>query len=217
MSAERKRKLVELATRYQVPIIENDIWGDTVYTGDALPAKAWDQHGMVIYCNSFSKTLMPGLRLGWVAPGRFYQRLRELKQISSITTASAPQLLLGRLMESGFYAQHLGQLRQHLQAQTRQTAKLILEAFPTGTRVSQPTGGCVLWVELPHSIDSREIFAQALARGVHVFPGSVFSSGLRHANHLRINAGSPVHPDIERAITSLGGIALGLSGSREPA
>ena len=207
MSAERKRKLVQLATLYQVPIIENDIWGDTVYSGDGLPAKAWDQHGMVIYCNSFSKTLMPGLRLGWVAPGRFYQRLRELKQISSITTASAPQLLLGRLMESGFYAQHLVQLRERLQFQTRQTAELILGAFPAGTSVSRPTGGCVLWVGLPDGIDSREVFVQALANDVHVFPGIVFSSDQRHASHLRINAGSPVGPHIETAISTLGHIA----------
>lgn len=211
MSTERKRKLVELATRYDVPVIENDIWGDTVYGGDAQPAKAWDDQGMVIYCNSFSKTLMPGLRLGWVAPGRFYQRLRELKQISSITTASAPQLLMGRLMETGFYNQHLVQLRQQLHTQTRLAAELIHDCFPAGTRVNLPTGGCVLWVALPDSIDSRAVFSAALAKQVHVFPGSVFSTGVRHVNYLRINAGSPVDKATTDAIRTLGDITRSLA------
>lgn len=207
MPTERKRKLVALANRYQIPLIENDIWGDTVYADKALPAKAYDKHGMVIYCNSFSKTLMPGLRLGWVAPGRFHHRLRELKQISSITTASAPQLLLGRLMESGFYAQHLQRLRWQLQQQSRDTAALIRATFPAGTRVEEPAGGCVLWVKLPGQSDSRQLFDQALAAGIHIFPGNVFSAGARHYNYLRINAGHPVTPAIRQAITKLGEMA----------
>ena len=160
---------------------------------------------------TFSKTLMPGLRLGWVAPGRFYQRLRELKQISSITTASAPQLLLGRMMETGFYAQHLVQLKRHLRTQTRQAAELVRQCFPPGTTVRVPTGGCVLWVALPESIDSREVFDRALARQVHVFPGSVFSAGMRHANYLRINVGSPIDSATANAIGALGDIARSLA------
>ena len=210
MSPERKRKLVQLSTTYGVPIIENDIWGDTVYEGEALPAKAYDEAGMVIYCNSFSKSLMPGLRLGWVAPGRFHHRLRELKQISSITTASAPQLLMGRLMESGFYAQHIQHLRRELAKQTRETADLVLEGFPAGTRVDSPTGGCVLWVGLPYRMDSRILFDQALAAGIHTFPGSVFSAGSRHHNYLRLNAGSPVTERIKAAILQLGELATKL-------
>lgn len=207
MSAERKQKLVALATHYAVPLIENDIWGDTVYAGDSPPAKAYDEAGMVIYCNSFSKSLMPGMRLGWVAPGRFHHRLRELKQISSITTASAPQLLMGRLMESGFYAQHVQQLRQQLEAQTKETAAAVLDAFPPGTRIDIPTGGCVLWVGLPNRIDSRTLFDRALAGGIHIFPGTVFSAGPRHFNYLRLNAGTPTNPKLRQAISRLGELA----------
>lgn len=207
MSVERKRKLVELATRYSVPLIENDIWGDTVYAGNVLPAKAYDEAGMVIYCNSFSKSLMPGMRLGWVAPGRFHHRLRELKQISSITTASAPQLLMARLMESGFYAQHVQQLRRQLAVQTRETAAAVLEAFPAGTRIDTPTGGCVLWVGLPNRIDSRVLFDRALTNGIHIFPGNVFSAGPRHFNYLRLNAGTPINARLHQAINQLGEMA----------
>ncbi|MFD0949058.1 PLP-dependent aminotransferase family protein [Paraperlucidibaca wandonensis] len=207
MSEDRKQKLVKLATRYNIPLIENDIWGDTVYAGDCLPAKAYDEAGMVIYCNSFSKSLMPGIRLGWVAPGRFHHRLRELKQISSITTASTPQLLMARLMESGFYAQHVQQLRQKLAVQTQETVATVLKAFPEGTRIEPPTGGCVLWVGLPDQIDSRLLFDQALAKGIHIFPGSVFSAGPRHFDYLRLNAGAPLDDKLRSAITQLGDMA----------
>ncbi|MDP1539380.1 MAG: PLP-dependent aminotransferase family protein [Moraxellaceae bacterium] len=207
MSADRKQRLVKLATHYKIPLIENDIWGDTVYAGDSPPAKAYDEAGMVIYCNSFSKSLMPGLRLGWVAPGRFHHRLRELKQISSITTASAPQLLMARLMESGFYAQHVQQLRRKLAVQTKETASAVLKAFPTGTRIVTPTGGCVLWVGLPDQIDSRTLFDQALTKGIHIFPGSVFSAGPRHFDNLRLNAGAPLNDKLRLAINQLGEMA----------
>lgn len=207
MSVERKRRLVELASRYQVPLIENDIWGDTVYSGESLPAKAFDRDGMVIYCSSFSKSLMPGLRLGWVAAGRFHGRLRELKQISSITTAAAPQMVVGRLMESGAYAQHLQQLRSRLQAQVRAMIEIVRQSFPSGTQVHEPQGGCVLWVRLPDKGDARALFERALECGIHVFPGSVFSAGSNHHDFLRLNAGNPVSPEIEAKLRSLGRLA----------
>ncbi|MEH6686948.1 MAG: PLP-dependent aminotransferase family protein [Halopseudomonas sabulinigri] len=207
MSVERKRKLVELASHYAVPLIENDIWGDTVYSGDSLPAKAFDSAGMVIYCSSFSKSLMPGLRLGWVAAGRFHSRLRELKQISSITTAAAPQLVMGRLMESGAYAQHLQQLRARLQAQVQAMMEIVRQSFPLGTLVHEPQGGCVLWVRLPDKRDARKLFEHALKCGIHVFPGSVFSAGSNHYDFLRLNAGSPVTSEIETKLRRLGELA----------
>lgn len=210
MSAERKQRLVELATRYEIPLIENDIWGDTVFSGDAVPAKAYDHAGMVIYCHSFSKSLSPGLRLGWVAPGRFHHRLRELKLISSITTASAPQLMMTRLMESGFYAQHLIQLRQQLAKQSTSMSAAIMTHFPEGTRVARPTGGCVLWVSLPPQVDSRPLYDAALENGIHVFPGRVFSPSQKYANHLRINVGSPMTSVITDAVKRLGELAHNL-------
>ena len=210
MSPERKQRLVELAVRYQVPLIENDIWGDTAYAGDTLPAKAFDQQGMVIYCTSFSKTLMPGLRLGWVAGGRFHHRLRELKQISSITTAAAPQLVMARFLESGGYAQHLIQLRGQLQQQALDALALVRQSFPSGTWVQPPEGGCVLWLRLPERRDSRDLFQQALNDGIHIFPGSVFSVGPRHFDFLRVNVGSPLTPLVREKLLRLGELATAL-------
>lgn len=216
MSLGRKRALVALSEKYQIPIIENDIWGDTVYDAEeALPAKAFDRHGWVIYCNSFSKVLIPGFRIGWAAPGRFHRRFRELKQLSTITSASAPQLVLGRLMESGFYAQHIRELRAQLRIQAEETALEVSKSFPVGTRVSSPTGGCVLWIRLPQNIDSDRLFEAAVAIGIHTFPGLVFSAEGAHRNYLRLNAGSPVTPMVKTAIRNLGALVTSMLSAPE--
>lgn len=204
MSLERKRALVTLSQKYGIPLIENDVWGDTVYEEGALPAKAFDAAGLVIYCNSFSKSLMPGLRIGWAAAGRFQKRFRELKQLSTITSTSMAQLVMGRLLESGFYAQHLRELRQQLRRQVEETAAEVLARFPAGTRLTRPTGGCVLWVWLPGGVDARNLFRRAARHGIHVFPGGVFSLDDKHADYLRINAGSPVTEKVCRALSWLG-------------
>jgi DNA-binding transcriptional MocR family regulator len=204
MGNSRKQELVQLLARHQVPMIENDIWGDTVFQGPALPAKAFDEEGLVIYCNSFSKSLMPGMRLGWTAPGRFHRRILELKQVSSITTATPPQMLMSRLLESGFYQRHLQKLRCSLQSQTTRMVELIRAHFPAGTQVAEPTGGCVLWITLPGHIDAEILFHQALKQQIHVFPGAVFSPGRNHYNCLRINAGGPVTQKLEEIVAQLG-------------
>lgn len=204
MDTGRKRALVALATRYRIPLIENDVWGDTVYRGAAPPAKAFDREGLVLYCNSFSKSLCPGLRIGWVAPGRFRDRLREIKQLSTIACGSLAQLALGELLESGFYHQHLRDLRNRLREQVQTTARELAAAFPADTRISNPSGGCVLWLRLPPGVDSTELFRRAAAAGIHVFPGAVFSMGDKHADYLRISAGNPVTPEVQRALHWLG-------------
>lgn len=214
MPEQNKLKLVELASRHGIPVIENDVWGDTLYTEGAMPAKAYDQAGMVVYCHSFSKSLMPGIRLGWVAPGRFHHRLRELKLVSSITTASAPQLLMARLMESGFYAQHLSTLRLQLAKQAQQVREVVLRCFPAGTRVHQPSGGCVLWVELPSHMNTEILFEDALRAGIHIFPGSVFSPSQQYTHCLRLNVGSPVDTPLLKAVARLGELARYRSAPR---
>jgi len=212
MSPERKQALVALSARYQVPLIENDIWGDTVHNSEqALPAKAWDRQGLVIYCNSFSKTLMPGLRLGWAVGGRFHRRLLELKQLSTITSPSMSQLVMARLLESGFYAQHVRELRKVLQQQVQAMQEQVLAAFPAGTRMTRPTGGCVLWVRLPDGVDSARVFAMAAEAGIHVFPGGVFSATGEYGDYLRINAGNPMTSTLRHAVRQLGAMVAELA------
>lgn len=213
MDDQKKQKLVQLLARHQVPMIENDIWGDTVFEGPVLPAKAFDEEGLVIYCNSFSKSLMPGLRIGWTVPGRFHRRVLELKQVSTITTATPPQILMSRLLENGFYQRHLQILRSTLKNQTDQAVELVREHFPAQTRVANPTGGCVLWLSLPETTSAEQLFHQALEQGIHVFPGTVFSPERRHRNCLRINAGTPLTRPLEQSMTKLGELTRQLSGN----
>lgn len=213
MPRDNKARIAALAARYEVPLIENDIWGDTVYdAADATPAKAFDRQGLIIYCNSFSKTLIPGFRLGWAVPGRFQRRFREIKQLSTITSASAPQIAIARLLESGFYDHHIAALRRHLRGQAGDSAAEIERHFPTGTRVDFPTGGCVLWIRLPPNVNAVALFDRAAAVGIHVFPGSVFSPTGGLDNYLRINVGYPVDTRIRDALRTLGRIAHKLSG-----
>lgn len=225
MPLERKRALVALCAERGLPIIENDIWGDLVYAREhALPLKAFDREGLVLYCNSFSKTLAPGLRVGWCLPGRFLHRFRELKQLSTITTASAPQIAVALALENGFYEQHLRTLRRQLKRQVSLTTQRVLHYFPSGTRVSNPSGGCVLWVRLPGRLDADLLFERAAAEAIHIFPGSIFSTHARHDHYLRINAGNVLDSTLNSALRRLGALicallapAPGTDGAVQPA
>jgi DNA-binding transcriptional MocR family regulator len=218
MSMQRKQELVALSARYGIPLIENDVWGDTVFDpSQAIPLKAFDRDGLVLYCNSFSKSLMPGFRLGWAVPGRFHSRFMELKQLSTITSPSAPQLAVGEMLQSGMYEMHLRTLRRRLYRQIEETGRMVLENFPSGTRVSRPSGGCVLWVRLPREIDSSEVFRRAAQRGIHVIPGGIFSTSQRHVHYLRLNAGNPMSSRIRAAIRLLGRIVHDVAGGEHQA
>lgn len=211
MSLGSKRRLVAVCAQRGLPLIENDVWGDLVYEREhALPLKAFDREGLVLYCSSFSKTLAPGFRVGWCIPGRFLHRFRELKQLSTITTASAPQLAMTQALESGFYDQHLRVLRRQLKRQVASTAQRVLHEFPQGTRVSGPSGGCVLWVRLPGRVDADLVFERAAAEGIHIFPGSIFSTHGGHDQYLRINAGNALDVNIRSALRRLGALVAGL-------
>jgi DNA-binding transcriptional MocR family regulator len=211
MPVENKRALVALSAQHGVPLIENDVWGDLVYQREqATPLKAFDREGLVLYCNSFSKSLAPGFRLGWCAPGRFHRRFRELKQLSTITTASAPQIAVAQTLESGFYDQHLRRLRRQLKRQSEAMAQLVLRHFPSGTRVSAPSGGCVLWVRLPGRVDADVLFERAAAAAIHVFPGSIFSMHDGHDHYLRLNAGGAITYRVRNALHRLGSLVAEL-------
>lgn len=208
MGEDAKRRIVALSRRYGVPLIENDIWGDTVYDPDrALPAKAFDRDGLVIYCNSFSKTLVPGFRVGWALPGRFLRRFQEIKLLTSITSPSPQQIALARLLESGAYDQHLTELRSCLQRQAKDMAAAVMADFPEGTAVAMPTGGCVLWVQLPAGVGAERLFDRAVEAGIHIFPGTVFSSSGQLQDCIRINVGNPVTRRVRAGIATLGRLA----------
>ncbi len=208
---EKKRELVELLGRHEVPLIENDVSGE-LYFSDKRPlvVKAFDRKGLVMLCSSFSKDISPALRVGWVAPGRFRPVVEWLKFTNSAATATLPQMVVARFLESGGYDHHLRRIRREYDRNVALMSQAVMSHFPAGTRLTRPTGGFVLWVQLPEEVDSLELYKLALKEGITLTPGYVFSPTNQYRDFIRLNAADWSWP-IERAIQRLGGLVAGMS------
>jgi len=203
-----KRRLVGLCVEHGVTLIEDDIYGDLQHSGiRPLPAKAFDTGGNVILCSSFSKTLAPGARIGWLCGGRFASSLKRAKWASSGPSSALLQEVLAQTLASGGYERHLARLRATYARRVGQVAAAVLRHFPEGTRMTQPRGGFVLWVELPRPIDSLVLFEAALRHGVNFAPGPLFSATGRYRNFLRLNCGRRWTPALDDAVARLGSLA----------
>lgn len=210
MPEERKRELVELLARHEIPLIEDDIYGDLVF-GNERPstAKSFDNSGLVIYCSSFSKTIAPGYRVGWAIAGRFQGEMERLKMMMNIATASPTQLALAEFLATGGYDHHLRGFRRILARNLSQMADAVARYFPAGTRMTRPSGGFILWVEMPPGTDAIRLYHQALERGISIVPGPLFSLSNKYGNHIRLSA-SRWDEQIERGIKTLGELAMAL-------
>jgi DNA-binding transcriptional MocR family regulator len=214
--ARRKKELVEMLAKREIPLIEDDIYGDLAFgvSGAERPTvcKAYDKKGLVMMCDSFSKTLSPGLRVGWVAPGRFYKKVLYQKIVSTIATATLPQLTVAEFLANGGYEHHLRRLRRIQQRQMRAMIDAVLRYFPPGTRTTRPEGGHVVWVEMPEGVDSLKLYEKAVEKGVTIAPGPLFSTKGQYLNYVRLNA---AHWDFsagraENAVKTLGYLAAGM-------
>jgi DNA-binding transcriptional MocR family regulator len=213
MSPERRRELVRLCESADIVLIEDDVYGDVQFEGPRpLPCKAWDRDGRVLLCSSFSKTLAPGSRIGFVVPGRFRDTLRAAKHMASGATALLQQEMLADFLQSGRYERHLRKLRRALWQQALRLSQCVQDAFPEGTRLTQPQGGYVLWVELPAAIDTMALYDSAIRQRVDYVPGPLFSASGRYANCLRLNAGYRVDAATESAIRRLGALLQRAAG-----
>lgn len=207
MPETHKQQMVEMLSSRKIPLIEDDVYGD-LYFGDERPgiAKCYDQDDMVLSCSSFSKTLAPGFRMGWVAGGRYHEQLLEWKQATSSAAPSLQQLAVTEFLRSGQYDRHLARLRKAFRAQVEKARFMIARLFPDGTRISDPQGGFVLWVELPRAINCFEVYTLALEQNIGTTPGMLFSSTRKFRNYIRINCGYPWTPQNEQALEQLAGI-----------
>ncbi len=209
---EKKRALVELLNARNIPIIEDDIYGELYFTPSRpLPLKAFDRKGLVLYCCSFSKSLAPGLRIGWIQPGRFFDRVKRLKLNQSISEPGLTQYGVARYLKTGNYDRHLRRLRTHLKNQVGNTALAIARYFPKGTMISAPQGGLALWVQMDPRVDSLELFRRALEKKIAVMPGIICANGNTYKNCIRISCGMPYTDRIDQGLQILAGIAAGLS------
>jgi DNA-binding transcriptional MocR family regulator len=211
MPEEKKRELVNMLAERDVPLIEDDVYG-SVYFGEKRPrtAKSYDLNNMVLSCSSFSKSLAPGFRVGWVLAGKYRRKVIELKQATFSATSSINQMAMAEFLASGQYDRHLVRLRMAMREQVEKGRHMIARSFPEGTCISNPQGGNVLWVELPSDCDSIEVFNRALQKNIGVTPGLLFSATRRFRNYLRINCGFPWDDTNQQAITTLGKIVADL-------
>ncbi|WP_137818852.1 GntR family transcriptional regulator MpaR [Pseudomonas sp. 2FG] len=203
----KKRELVELLHQHQVPLIEDDVYAE-LYFGPQppKPAKAFDTQGLVMHCGSFSKSLAPGYRVGWVAAGRFAQKVERLKLMTTLSASVPAQAAIADYLQHGGYDRHLRKLRYALEEQQSALLAAIARHLPSSTRVSHPAGGYFLWLELPEQVDSLKLFQMALAQGISIAPGPIFSPTQRFRNCIRLNYGSPWNERFEQATETLGRI-----------
>ena len=177
MSDDDRERLVRLLARHDVPLIEDDVYGDLVFDGTRpRPAKAFDRDGRVLYCGSASKTLAPGLRVGWVAAGRYDALVRRRQYALTLCCPTLPQLTVAEFLASPAYDRHVRRLRAAVASQVAHVRDEVVATFPEGTRVTDPRGGFVLWVELPPGVKSLEVAERALTHGVALAPGPMFSA-----------------------------------------
>jgi DNA-binding transcriptional MocR family regulator len=212
MPDEKKEALVNLLARHDIPLIENDVSGE-IYFGEKRPmvCKAFDTKGLVMLLSSFSKDISPGLRIGWVAPGRYRAEVEWLKFTLSASSPTLPQMVIAEFLESGGYDQHMRRIRREYARNVRLMSDAVMRYFPEGTRLTHPSGGFVLWVQLPENVDSLELYKIALQGGITLAPGHVFSATYQFSNFIRLNA-ADFNYTLERAIERLGTMVVELAG-----
>jgi DNA-binding transcriptional MocR family regulator len=202
---DAKRDIVATLTGHDVPIIEDDIYGDLHY-GSVRPSsmRAFDDSGLVISCGSVSKTIALGYRIGWAVSPQFHADIARAKFFSSVACPTLQQLVLARYYASGGYDRYLRRIRATLSANVQHFIDAVARHFPSGTRIARPAGGLVLWIELPGGVDGAELFRRALASRIGIAPGVVFSAKADYRNYVRMSCGLPWSATVERAIEKLG-------------
>lgn len=214
MPEAKKKRLVAMLAEWRIPLIEDDAYGDLTFS-EARPklAKTYDQAGEVIVCSSFSKTLAPGYRVGWVAPGRYQREVEHIKFASTVCSVTLTQLAIAEFLAAGGYDHHLKRARKLYAENVARMSEAIGRSFPAGTCVSRPQGGFVLWVELDPRIDTFKLYGEAAKHGITFAPGHIFSTQEAYKNCLRLN-GSKWNGKMEAALAKLGQLAHQELGAR---
>ncbi len=213
MSEQDKRRLVEMLAQHQSVLIEDDIYGELSFSDRRpLVARAFDTQGGVILCSSFSKSVSPGLRVGWMAPGKWREKVEFLKVATNCFSALLPQLTMAAFLEGGGFDQTLRRMRRAYAARVAKMTQLIRRFFPADTRVSSPQGGYVVWVQLPEKVDSLELYRRGLGMGITLAPGYLFATQPHFHNFIRLNA-AMLSAHAEWAVQRLGEAACDLCAS----
>jgi DNA-binding transcriptional MocR family regulator len=189
MSALQKQQLVVLAETYKIPIIEDDVYLEVAHGKvTPLPAKHWDKAGYVLWCGSVTKTLAAGYRLGWCSPGRYFDTYLKQRILCSQSVSSPTQLAIADFINTGEYKQHLKNFRFQIQQYTFAFQQYLLKNLPENSKISQPSGGFVLWVQVP-GLDSNRLFKEASEANIDIRVGSHFTTRKLYQDCIRLNVG----------------------------
>jgi DNA-binding transcriptional MocR family regulator len=210
MPEEHKKQVVRMLGHRGIPLIEDDLYGDIYFGGSRpVPCKFFDEEGLVLWIGSVSKTLAPGYRVGWIAPGKFKEKLIHQKLVHTFSSTAITQEAVANFLEKGRYEHHLRKLRRELHANSLQFARAIADYFPEGTKISRPQGGFMLWVELNKNIDTADLYDRAIRQKISIAPGRMFSLQNQFNNCMRLSYGQRWSGMIDNKLKQLGKIAKG--------
>ncbi|KNC91424.1 PLP-dependent aminotransferase family protein [Trabulsiella odontotermitis] len=205
MPDERKRAILALAQRHDLAIFEDDIYGELANDYPRpRTIKSWDIDGRVLLCSSFTKTIAPGLRVGWIAPGRYRDRVLHMKYATSGTTVPTTQMAVAAFIREGHYHRHVRRMRQIYQQNMETYTCWVRQYFPCGICVTRPQGGFLLWIELPEHVDMVCVGQQLARLKIQIAPGSLFSASGKYRNCLRLNCALPPTEPHQRVVAQLG-------------
>ncbi|MEP6947980.1 MAG: PLP-dependent aminotransferase family protein [Ginsengibacter sp.] len=205
MPDENKKKLTEIIAQYNIPLIEDDIYGE-LYFGKNRPktCKYFDKKGLVMHCSSLSKSLSPGYRIGWAIPGKFFEEVNQMKRVYNISCPTITQAAMAHFLKNGRYEYHLKNLRKALHTQSLRYVQAIIKYFPADTKVSRPQGGFILWLELNKKVNAFKLRTEAMKHNISIVPGKIFSSSSNYSNYVRISFGKPWNDDVDYGLMLLG-------------
>lgn len=209
MSDENKERFVQLCYRYNITIIEDDIYGELYFTPTRpITLKSFDKQDKNYLCSSFSKTLSAGYRIGWVIPPESEkEKLLLYKSTNTSSTNAALQMAIADHLANHSYERHLRKLRQTIENNFVLITETIQKYFPQGIKITHPKGGCLIWIEFSPDTNTLELFEKALKKNISVVPGCAFSTTGKYMNCLRINAGVCWSSEIEKALIEVGSLA----------
>ncbi len=205
MPDENKKELVRMLTEYNVPLVEDDVYGNIYFgAGRPKPCKFYDEAGIVMWVGSVSKTLAPGFRVGWVAPGKFKDKIIRQKLVQTVSGPSLFSDVIADFLEHGRYDHHLRMFRKKLYANYLQIQKSVTQYFPDNTKISEPKGGFMLWKELDKRICTEDLYDAAVSQKVNFAPGRMFSQYNQFQNCMRLNYALEWTDRVESDLEKLG-------------
>ncbi len=205
MPEARKKAVLTLAQRHDIVIFEDDIYGElaTEYPRPRT-IKSFDIDGRVLLCSSFTKSVAPGLRVGWIIPGRYRDRVLHMKYAAIGTNVPSTQLAMAAFIREGHYHRHVRRMRQIYQQHLETYTCWVRQYFPCEICVTRPQGGFMLWIELPETVDMLCVSRQLCRLKLQIAPGSLFSASGKYRNCLRINCAMPLSDKNREAIQKVG-------------